>query len=466
VYYLALLRHIGCTAGSDEIGRAVGDEIAMRGHMGTADFADPREMFGVMRRHIRSVNPPTARPGAWIRALQGAPKIRAGSRAVCEVAQMLADRIGFDEVFHLDIAMTGERFDGKGFPGDYRGEQVSRPAMIVQTVELGLTAASLDGPDAAVALVERRSGGQLDPISAAAFARHAPDVIADATAVESPWDAVIAAEPGEPEPMDDDRLDAALRAIADFADLKSPYLVGHSSGVAELAARAAERAGLPPADVAGVRRAGWVHDLGRVGVPSMLWGKRGQLSLDDWERIRMHAYQTDRILARPEGLRPIGQIASMHHERCDGSGYFRGSTQQPLAARILAAADAFHAMTEERPHRPAMTAARAAEAVQAEVIAGRLDADAAAAVQEAAGRPVRRRRDQVGGLTAREIEVLRLLARGRSIRQIAHELVISPKTADAHIQHIYAKAGVSTRAAATMYALRHGLLDGGSDAQP
>jgi DNA-binding NarL/FixJ family response regulator len=72
----------------------------------------------------------------------------------------------------------------------------------------------------------------------------------------------------------------------------------------------------------------------------------------------------------------------------------------------------------------------------------------------------------VGGLTAREIEVLRLLARGRSIRQIAHELVISPKTADAHIQHIYAKAGVSTRAAATMYALRHGLLDGGSDAQP
>jgi HD-GYP domain-containing protein (c-di-GMP phosphodiesterase class II) len=459
VYYLALLRHIGCTAGSDEIGRAVGDEVALRGAMGSADFANPREMLGVMRRHIRSVNPPAARPGAWVRAMRGAPKIKDGSRAVCEVAQMLADRMGFDEAFQRDISMAGERFDGKGFPGDVGGSEVSRPSMIVQAVELALTAAALDGPGNAAAIVERRSGAQFDPVTSSAIARHVADVVADA-APESPWEAVVAAEPGEPEPMDDARLDDSLRAVADFADLKSPYLVGHSSGVAELAAAAAERAGLPPSDVATVRRAGWVHDVGRVGVPSMLWGKTGPLSLDDWERIRMHAYHTDRILSRPEGLRSIGRVASMHHERCDGSGYFRGSAaaQQPAPARILAAADAFHAMTSDRPHRSALSADRAAAELQADVKAWKLDADAAAAVLEAAGRPVRRRRDHVGGLTAREIEVLRLLARGRSIREIAKDLVISPKTADAHIQHIYAKAGVSTRAAATLFAMQHDLL--------
>jgi HD-GYP domain-containing protein (c-di-GMP phosphodiesterase class II) len=265
--------------------------------------------------------------------------------------------------------------------------------------------------------------------------------------------------------MQEDRLDDSLRAVGDFADLKSPYLVGHSAGVAELAARAAERAGLPAADVVALRRAGWVHDVGRVGVPSMLWGKPGALTFDEWERVRMHAYHTDRILARPEGLRSFGRIASMHHERCDGSGYFRAvaASQQPGPAKILAAADAFHAMTEERPHRPALDAERAAAELKAEVRAGRLDGDAAAAVLEAAGRPVRRRREQVGGLTAREVEVLRLVARGRSIREIARDLVISPKTADAHIQHIYAKAGVSTRAAATLYAMQHDLL--GPDAE-
>lgn len=458
-YYLALLRHIGCTAGSEEFGRVVGDEVAMHGSVGTTDWGSPREMLGMMRRHVRATNRPAARPGAWVRVAKGMPKMKDGSRAVCEVAQMLADRMGFDEVFHRDISMTGERFDGKGFPGTFGGDDVTRPAMIVQAVELALAAAEIDGPDAAVALIRQRSGSQFDPGTCEGFARHAEDVIAAARS-ETPFDDVVAAEPGDPEPLDDERLDGSLRAVADFADLKSPYLVGHSAGVSELASRAAERAGLPAADVVALRRAGWVHDVGRVGVPARLWGKPGPLTFDEWERVRMHAYHTDRILARPEGLRSFGKVASMHHERGDGSGYFRGvgAAQQPMAARILAAADAFHAMTEERPHRPALEAERAAEELQADVKAGRLDGDAAAAVLEAAGRPVRRRREQVGGLTAREIEVLRLLARGRSIREIASDLVISPKTADAHIQHIYAKAGVSTRAAATLYAMQHDLI--------
>ena len=107
-------------------------------------------------------------------------------------------------------------------------------------------------------------------------------------------------------------------------------------------------------------------------------------------------------------------------------------------------------MLEPRPHRPALGRDRAAEELRGEVRAGRLDGDAAEAVLAAAGQPVRRRREHVASLTAREIEVLRLVARGLSIKEIGRTLTIAPKTADAHIQHIYAKVGVSTRAAATL----------------
>jgi len=195
-------------------------------------------------------------------------------------------------------------------------------------------------------------------------------------------------------------------------------------------------------------------------VSSAIWDKPGPLTRGEWEKVRLHAYHCDRLLARPGLLGSIGRIASMHHERLDGSGYFRQAPagQQPPAARVLAAADTYHAMTEPRPHRPAMTSEQAAAELRAEVKAGRLDPEAVGGVLDAAGMPVGRRREQVAGLTAREIEVLRLLARGASIRGIAGTLQISPKTADAHIQHIYAKAVVSSRAAATLFAMQHDLV--------
>jgi DNA-binding NarL/FixJ family response regulator len=116
-------------------------------------------------------------------------------------------------------------------------------------------------------------------------------------------------------------------------------------------------------------------------------------------------------------------------------------------------------MTEPRPHRDAMTEDAAAEELRREAREGRLDGDAVACVLSAAGKAQGRRRERVAGLSAREAEVLRLLARGLATKQIAAQLVISPKTADSHIQHIYTKIGVSTRAAATVFAMRHDLVD-------
>ena len=203
------------------------------------------------------------------------------------------------------------------------------------------------------------------------------------------------------------------------------------------------------------------YDLGRVGVSARVWGKEGPLSRAEWEQVRLHPYTTERVLDRAESLRDVAAVAAGHHERLDGSGYHRGVPAGVIAppVRLLAAADAFHAMTEPRPHRPALRPEQAAGQLRREARAGRLDGDAVEAVVAAAGQPVARRRTHAAGLTPREVEVLRLVARGLSIKAIAAELTVAPKTVDAHLQHIYSKAGVSTRAAATLFAAEHDLLE-------
>jgi DNA-binding NarL/FixJ family response regulator len=151
----------------------------------------------------------------------------------------------------------------------------------------------------------------------------------------------------------------------------------------------------------------------------------------------------------------------MHHERQDGSGYHHGATKAevPIEARIIAAADVFQAVTQARPHRPARSADEAASIVRSEARAGRLDPGCADAILEAAGRPGRRSKTVwPAGLSDREVEVLRLVSRGASNKEVASALVISPRTAEHHVQHIYSKIGVSSRAAAAMFAMAQGLL--------
>jgi HD-GYP domain-containing protein (c-di-GMP phosphodiesterase class II) len=183
------------------------------------------------------------------------------------------------------------------------------------------------------------------------------------------------------------------------------------------------------------------------------------LTASEWEQVRLHPYHSERILSRSSALAPLAPLAGMHHERLDGSGYYRQATMIPTGARVLAAADAYQAMTQERPHRPALTPSAAAEQLNSEAARGRLDAEAVRAVLDAAGHPpARARLTWPAGLSDREVQVLRLVARGYSNREIARVLWISPKTAGHHVQHIYAKIGVSTRAAAAMFAMEHDLI--------
>jgi HD-GYP domain-containing protein (c-di-GMP phosphodiesterase class II) len=274
------------------------------------------------------------------------------------------------------------------------------------------------------------------------------------------WDAVIAAEPSLQPSLTDPEFETALEAVADFTDVKSPYTIGHSRAVADLAGSAARTYGLPDAEATAVRRAGLVHDLGRLGVSNTIWDKRGELTRAEMERVRLHPYLTERMLASSPALAPLAAISIQHHERLDGSGYPRGLSGDALtpAGRVLAAADTYASRREPRPHRPERSEKEAAGELRAMVRNGQLDGDAVDAVLRAAGHRVSRRRDRPAGLTAREVEVLRLVALGLSTKEIAERLVISPKTAANHVEHIYAKIGVSNRARASLFAARHGLI--------
>jgi DNA-binding CsgD family transcriptional regulator len=230
------------------------------------------------------------------------------------------------------------------------------------------------------------------------------------------------------------------------------------------AERAAVVAGLAAPEVTTLRRAALVHDIGRVAVPVSVWAKPGPLTRGEHEQVRLHAYHSERVLDACPGLRPLARLAGSHGERCDGSGYHRGSRagDLPAAAWLLAAADCYQAMREPRAHRPARSPRAAADELHLAAQAGRLPHEAVQTVLAAAGQPRRPvPQPRPAGLSERECEVLGLIARGMATKQVARQLGISPKTCDHHIQRLYRKTGLSTRAGATLFALEHGIIDPG-----
>jgi DNA-binding CsgD family transcriptional regulator len=328
---------------------------------------------------------------------------------------------------------------------------------VARDVSLFLSAA---GPDEARAVVARRSGAAYDPRLADLAARNFDDLLAELDDTRM-WDQALESEPTPLQWIAGDRIDAAFAAVAAISGLKSPWLREHSTEVADLAEAAAWRMGLQADSVALLRRAALAHDLGRVGVSNAIWEKPGPLGFGEWEHVRMHPHFTERAFAQSPALAPIGRLAGSHHERLDGSGYHRGTRATGLdpAARVLAAADCYGAMREPRPHRPALDGPAAEAELLREAVAGRLDADAVDAVLGAGGHRVRERpRELPAALTERELEVLLVLVRGASNRAIAEDLGISAKTVGHHVQHVYEKVGVRSRAAATLWAFEHDLV--------
>ena len=564
VYYACLLSHAGCTTDAHVTAEVFGDSLTT--HLNPVLYGSQREVLTGLMRAIPEPESPA--PVRAVQVARGLPRIARLQRphfaAMCEVAQMLAEGVGLPSSIAGLLAHMTERWDGKGPLRRAKGEQIPLPMRIVHVAVDATFQCWLGGVERAARLAGERAGGGLDPEVAACLADDAEQILA--LDPEAPaWDEVLTCEPEPRLTLEAEAIDRALSAMGAFADLTSPYLTGHSAGVAELAAAAAKRCQLDAtratavrraalvhdlgrvaigartwqtagplttgeweqvrlhpyqtervisrspflsalAPVAGahherldgsgyhrgssaaelslparllaaaaagrcrldaaaavaVRRAALVHDLGRVAIGARTWQRAGPLTPGEWEQVRLHPYQTERVISRSPFLSALAPVAGAHHERLDGSGYHRGSSAAELAlpARLLAAADAFHAMCEPRPHREPVAPKRAAENLGREASAGRLDPDAVTAVVEAAGERVPRL-ERPAGLTEREAEVLAMLARGLQTKQVARALGISVKTADSHIQHTYRKLGVSTRAAATLFAMEHGLIASG-----
>jgi HD-GYP domain-containing protein (c-di-GMP phosphodiesterase class II) len=459
-YYLGLMMNVYCHADAAEQAKWFGDDIALKGDgFEMLDMSTARMVSFILRR-VGSHGSGVARA----RRLAAFPVV--GYKQVVEfvtthstLGSQFAGRIGLGDAVSVAIRQGYEQWDGKGYPNHLRGAQICLPARLVQLASPVEVFSRRRGVEAAVAIARRHRGSQFDPAVVDLFCDRAPELLAGLDQ-DAGWDAILDAEPELSRRVDGAGLDEVLEAMADLVDLKSPYLAGHSRGVANLAAEAARLSGQHEEDVRTLRRAGFIHDLGRLGVSNAIWDKPGPLTEAESERVRLHPYLTDRMLARVSALGKSRDIASRHHERLDGSGYPRGLTAASLtpADRLLAAADVYHAMTEPRPHRAPLDPDQASGELRAEAIAGRLDGEAVAAVLTAAGHRAPARRAWPGGLTAREVDVLALLARGNSNKQIAQRLVVSPKTAANHVEHIYAKLSVSSRAAATLYATQHGLV--------
>lgn len=459
VYYVALLRFLGCTSDASETALLVGgDDVAFNATMAPMLAAGAGEGMRFFVRHAAE-GLPAHRAGRVARALADPGMERRSLSSHCEVAARLGGRLGMGSAVCDALAHAYERWDGKGYPAGLAGEAVPVAIRVVSVARDAELWARQEGWPQAADVLARRRGRAHDPAVVDAFLADGERWLAGIG--DDPCAAVLAAEPGPVATIAAADVDRALGAVADFADLKSPFLRGHSTGLASLATDAARAAGLPESDTALLGRAALVHDVGRVGVPSGVWDRPGPLTAEQWERVRLHPYLTERVLRRCALLEPFADLAARHHERVDGSGYHRGAAggQLGFAARLLAAADAYHAMTEERPHRPPLTASAAASQLADDVATGRFTRPEVDAVLIAAGqapRPVNVGRP--GGLTEREVDVLRLIARGRSNKQAAATLGISPKTVGNHVEHIYAKAGVTTRAGATLFAMEHGLL--------
>ncbi len=456
VHELALLRFIGCTGDAPETAAATGTPVPpFFASMAPSVMGGRTEQAAALLAAVAPDRPwhvRAARLGPLLASPAGARRALATH---CEVAARLAPRVGSRPGVVASLAHAYERWDGNGVPAGLRGEQVPLPVRVVVVAADADRAAVDGGPEAATAVLRSRRGRAYDP--------QVVDAWLDVGAVEHDRlrgaalrEEVLAAEPEPRRVLAGPALDTALVAVADFADLATAGLRGHSRRVAALAEDAGRWCGLAAPDRALLRRAGLLHDLGRVGAPVPPGGGR-PTALEE-ERVRLHPYLTGRVLTACPGLAPVAAVAVTHHERVDGSGFplGLGAGRLGVADRILAAADALDLLAA------GAGTARAEDAGQvlaAQADAGHLDPAAVEAVLGVrCGRSRRGHHRLPDGLTGREVEVLTLLARGGTNREIAARLHLSPKTVGRHVENVYAKTGVHSRAAATVLALEAGLL--------
>lgn len=456
-YYTALIMWIGCNADSQEYARWFGDDIAVRRDAYLVDWAGMPFVRFLLGNVARGEPMPRRlmTMAAMLRDAHG--ELGALMHSHCLSAAALASHIGFPAEVGRAVKFTFERFDGSGLPRGCPGHEIPIEMRIAQVADTAEVHHRMYGVDAAVAMARTRRGGHFDPAVVDALVETPDQVFAD-VADGNVWSEAITTAPDAETRLDDDGLDRLVCAIGDFADLKCPFTLGHSRAVAALAAGAGELLGLETTEIRALTRAGHLHDIGKLGVSSQIWSKRGELTVSEWERVRIHPYLADRALSRITGLERERAYSRAHHERPDGSGFPLGMSGASLGKgeRILATAVAYQGALEPRPYREARGPDDAAARLRERSARGLLDPESTAAVLAVSGHSTGQVRDDAG-LTPREREVLSHVASGLSNREIARKLVLSEKTVRNHVERTYTKIGATNRVGASLYALQHGL---------
>jgi HD-GYP domain-containing protein (c-di-GMP phosphodiesterase class II) len=458
--YSALLLHAGCIGYAHETAGFFGDDLTWNSAAARTNVADPKDVFTTFLPAVtRGYRPlERLRLGATILA-RGRRFGQRYETVACEVGRDVAGSLHLPGEIVRSVNHSYERWNGGGVPDGLVAEDIPPGSRLAEVATVATVFDTIGAAGMAVDAVRQQAGGILDPHIADHFGQRSDTLLGEVNAAD-PRDLLLDSEPDPVVCVPQSRLVDVAALFGDLADVKTPFTYGHARGVAALCRGAGKRLGMSRAQLVDLEVAALLHDIGAVGVSNTVWEKPGPLSDHEWEQVRMHPYHSERILAGSARLAPLAPLVGMHQERLDGSGYHRGcgSADISLAARVLAAADAYQAMRQDRPHRSALPPEQAKRCLVDEARAGRLDADAVNAVLEEAGHTAAARREVPAGLTEREVDVLALVAEGCTNAQIAQRLVISRRTAEHHVQHIYTKIGVSSRAAAAMFAMQHGLL--------
>jgi HD-GYP domain-containing protein (c-di-GMP phosphodiesterase class II) len=465
IYWVALLRYVGCTGHAHEVATLFGDEIAIRAQTLVHDAANPAEVMQDVLAFATAGRAAEEREQIVRMIQEGAHAWAVHNfSSGCEVGDMLARQLDFGPGVRDALRFTFERWNGKGFPTHAQGEAIPLAMRVVQLTHDMEAIGRHFSPAKALEAARERRDRTYDPALADLFVAHGRGWFDRLDKVE-PWDAVLDLEPEPRRTLEGAGLDNALTVAADFIDLKSPYMAGHSRRCAQLSADTARLLGLTEEAITTLRRAALVHDFGTTAVPNSIWDKAGALTRAEFDRVELHSMLTEQMLRRSPALATLNPIACAHHEKIDGSGYHKRLRVDAADtdAVVLAAVDIYVGLTTERADRAPFSDEDAATELRRLASQGVVDQRATNAVLMAAGHgepiaPASRREQHPGGLSGREVEVLRLAAKGLTTRQIADRLYISPKTADHHIQHVYTKIGVSTRAAAALWAMQHAVV--------
>lgn len=464
LYYSFFLIHSGCTALSLRLAPIIqGDEVAAIGDATLRDDTNFLDMLNWMVHNISPDAPMLTRAFNTVRTMLQSDDSAEDLRGACEVAAQVAQRLGMSPGVQESVRHFLERWDGKG-PNRLQGNKIPLCARLIHAALKVEAFHTVRGRHEAEMWVRAQTGKILDPQVAEAFAAVAkkPDLW-EKLATPDLWDVILDLEPDSPyRHIEEPKLEDVALTVADFVDLKSPFTIHHSRETAKIAEAIAHRMDLPQADISDIRRAALMHDLGLVTLPNHIVENQERLSAGDKERLRLHPYYTERALSRVPALAAVADLAGKHHERLDGTGYYRGLSGDELSAgaRILALADDFQDRMQERPGASAADPKEILRTMQPEAGTS-FAADCFEALKQdfglAAPKP-HRRSAWPAGLTDREIEVLQVVATGASNRQIAQVLVISEKTVAHHLEHIYNKIGISSRAAAVFFAMEHDLI--------